>query len=172
MSDALRKIIEETQANFRAEPANALATFESKSELQEGFHSEVGLRDHRLTVDEPAELGGTDKGPNPVELVLAALGTCQEITYRAYAAAMGIPLEGVSVTVEGDIDLRGFFAVADDVRPGYGAMRATVELTSSAGEEQLNQLRDMVNSHCPVLDIVSKPVPVSLELRINEPVAA
>lgn len=172
MSDSLRKVIEGAQANFRAEPAEAQVTFESKSNLQQVFHSEVAMRDHHLTVDEPEWLGGTDKGPNPVELVLAALGTCQEITYRAYAAAMGIPLEGVSVTVEGDIDLRGFFPVADDVRPGYGAMRATVELTSSAGEEQLNQLRDTVNSHCPVLDIVTNPVPVDLELKINEPAVA
>ena len=172
MSEALKKIIEETQANFRAEPANALATFESKSKLQQGFHTEAAMRDHSITVDEPESLGGTDKGPNPIELVLAALGTCQEITYQAYAAAMGIPLEGVSVTVEGDIDFRGFFAVDENVRSGYGAIRATVELTSSAGEEQLNQLREMVNAHCPVLDIVTNKVPVDLKLKIKELAAA
>ena len=82
------------------------------------FRSEVALRDHRLVVDEPESLGGTDSGPNPVELILAALGTCQEITYRAYAAALAIPLEHVSVTLEGDIDLRGFFAVDESVQAG------------------------------------------------------
>lgn len=167
MSDALRQIIEGAQAAFRADPATAQATFTSNSELQEGFHSEVTLRDHSLTIDEPQSLGGTDKGPNPVELVLAALGSCQEITYRAYAAAMGIPLEGVSVTLDGDIDLRGFFAVDESVRAGYSAIRGTVSLTSSATEEQLQSLRDMVNGHCPVLDIVTKPVPVDLKLNIK-----
>ena len=137
MSEELRNLIVETQDAFRADPAEAQATFESVSSLGEGFRSEVALRDHRLVVDEPESLGGTDTGPNPVELILAALGTCQEITYRAYAAALGIPLEHVAVTLEGDIDLRGFFAVDESVRPGYQKLRGTVRVVSSADEETL-----------------------------------
>jgi putative redox protein len=166
MSD-LQALIVETQSAFRADPEKARATFASRSQLREGFHSEAALREHRVTVDEPPSLGGTDKGPNPVELVLAALGTCQEITYRAYAAALGIPLDGVRVELEGDIDLRGFFAVDDAVRPGYQGVRGTVHLTSSAKPEVLEQLRQAVNAHCPVLDIIANPVPVTLDIAIE-----
>jgi uncharacterized OsmC-like protein len=166
MSD-LKTVIAETQSAFRADPAKALATFTSSSRLQEGLHSEASLREHKVTVDEPPSLGGTDKGPNPVELVLAALGTCQEITYRAYAAALGIPLDGVRVELSGDLDLRGFFAVDDTVRPGYRAIRGTVHLSSSASPEALEQLRQAVNAHCPVLDIVANPVPVQLDIAIE-----
>ena len=57
------------------------------SALQEGFRSEVKLRDHRLTVDEPRGIGGGDNGPTPVELVLAALGTAGiAIAYLIVAA--------------------------------------------------------------------------------------
>ena len=132
MSEALRQLIEETQSKFKAEPESAVATFESQSALQEGLRSEVAVREHKLVVDEPAELGGGDAGPNPVELVLAALGTCQEITYRAYATALGIPLERVSVNLTGTIDLKGFFAVDDTVRPGYQKVTGTVRLKSTA----------------------------------------
>ena len=162
MSDALREIIVATQAAFRDDAEKALATFKSESALREGLRSEVTMRHHELTVDEPEALGGTDAGPNPVELVLAALGTCQEITYRAYATAMGVPLDNVSVVVEGDIDLRGFFAVDESVRAGYQKVRVAVNLESPASEEQLQQLRDAVNAHCPVLDILSQPVDVEL----------
>jgi uncharacterized OsmC-like protein len=168
MSNDLKQLIGETQAKFKADAEAAKATFESRSALQEGLRSEVSLRQHNLTVDEPPALGGTDSGPNPVELILASLGTCQEITYRAYATALGIPLDKVSVTVEGDIDLRGFFAVDESVRAGYEAVRGTVHLESSASEEQLQQLRDVVNGHCPVLDIISQPVPVELDLKITQ----
>jgi uncharacterized OsmC-like protein len=170
MSD-LRTVIAETQAALRADPAKALATFASSSRLSEGLHSQARLRGHTLSVDEPPALGGTDKGPNPVELVLAALGTCQEITYRAYATALGIPLDSVRVELEGDLDLRGFFAVDDTVRPGYRGIRGTVYLTSSASPEVLDQLRHAVNAHCPVLDIVSNPVPVQLDIAIERTAA-
>ena len=171
MSEQLRQLIGDTQAAFKADPKKAQVTFESNSALQQGLRSEVAIREHQLTVDEPASLGGTDTGPNPVELVLAALGSCQEITYRAYATALGIPLDNVSVQLEGFIDLRGFFAVDDTVRPGYQQLKGTVKLESSASDEQLQQLRDIVNAHCPVLDIISKPVPVELELDIHRPAA-
>ena len=109
--------------------------------------------------------GGTDTGPNPVELVLAALGTCQEITYRLYADALGIPLRGVSVKVEGDLDPRGFFAVdGGQTRPGYRGVRATVVLDSPAPEAELKRLRETVDRHCPVLDIIRNPVPVETKL--------
>lgn len=170
MSKKLQELIIETQGKFKANADTALATFESRSQLQDGFRSEVSIRQHELTVDEPESLGGSDSGPNPVELILASLGTCQEITYRAYAAALGIPLDNVSVHLEGDIDLRGFFAVDESVRAGFQAIRGTVHLESTASEEQLQKLRTVVNGHCPVLDIVTNPVPVELSLEISQPV--
>ena len=169
MSKELRDLIIETQAAFKEDAGQARTTFESQSALQDGFRSEVSIREHSLTVDEPESLGGTDSGPNPVELILASLGTCQEITYRAYATVMGIALDSVSVKLEGDIDLRGFFAVDETVRAGYEKIRGTVHLKSNASEAQLQQLRDAVNAHCPVLDIITKPVPVELKMKITQP---
>lgn len=165
MTTDLKTLILETQEAFRSDPASARARFASTSALGEGLRSEVRLRDHALVVDEPEQLGGTDTGPNPVELVLAALGTCQEITYRAYATALGIPLDEVRVELEGDIDLRGFFAVDESVRPGYEAIRGTVHIVSEAAPEEIEALRQAVNGHCPVLDILTKPVPVTLEVE-------
>lgn len=173
MTANLRQLISDTQAAFSADPEAAKARFTSRSSLQEGLRSEAAVRDHRLTVDEPEALGGSDAGPNPVELVLAALGTCQEITYRAYATALGIPLDQVSVELQGDIDLRGFFAVDDAVRAGYQAITGTVTLRSSAPRADLEKLRAVVNAHCPVLDILTHPVPVDLELSVaTDPVVA
>ena len=172
MSKELKQLIIDSQGKFRLDAESAKVKFASSSALQDGLRSEVSIRQHNLTVDEPEGLGGADSGPNPVELVLAALGACQEITYRAYATVLGIPLDSVSVTLEGDIDLRGFFAVDESVRPGYEGIRGTVRLESTASEEQLHKLRDAVNAHCPVLDIIARPVPVDLSLKIAQPAAA
>jgi uncharacterized OsmC-like protein len=116
-----------------------------------------------LTIDEPTGIGGSDLGPSPVEVILAALGSCQEITYRAYATALGITLDKVSVELEGDIDFKGFFAVDDTVRPGFERIRAVVTIESSAPAADLEKLRAVVNAHCPVLDMLANPVPVTLD---------
>ena len=162
---ALKDIIVETQTDLLANPDHAIATFSVDSRQVEGLRSETKIRQFHVTVDEPPNLGGTDTGPNPVEFVLAALATCQEITYRAYATALGIPLESVSVTLEGSLDLRGFFAVKDGVRAGFNDVRGVVNLKSSAPDAELAKLKDVVDAHCPILDILRAPVPVDLRLE-------
>jgi putative redox protein len=167
MSTQLKQLISDTRSTFSTNPDAARAMFHSTSRLTEGFRSGVSIRQHKLAADEPPALGGADSAPTPVELILAALGTCQEITYRAYATAMGIPLDAVSVELTGDLDLRGFFAVDESVRAGYQRIRGTVHLESSAGEAELQKLRAAVDAHCPVLDILTNKVPVSLNLSIH-----
>jgi uncharacterized OsmC-like protein len=161
---ALKDSIQAMQADLRANPDHAIATFSADSRQVEGLRSETKIRQFSVTIDEPEALGGTDTGPNPVELVLGALASCQEITYRAYAEALGIPLESVSVKIDGDLDLRGFFAVKDGVRPGFQSVRGTVTLKSSASAADLAKLKHVVDAHCPVLDILQSGVPITLDL--------
>ncbi len=172
MSGTFKPLFDDTQRALKLEPEKANATFQATSRQAEGLRSEIKIRQFSLTVDEPEVLGGQDSGPNPVELILGALATCQEITYRLYADALDIPLDGVAVTVSGDLDLRGFFAVDDQVRPGFTAIRTEVALDSPASEAEIERLKAMVNKHCPVLDILQNGTPVSLELTENRQAVA
>lgn len=56
-------------------------------------------RPHALRSDEPGDVGGDDAGPNPYELLMAALGACTSMTVRMYAARKQWPLQGVHVEV-------------------------------------------------------------------------
>ncbi len=151
-------------SGFRAKPEAAKATFAVGTDLNEGLRCEVQARQHVVVIDEPTVLGGTDSGANPVEAVLAGLASCQAITYRVWAASMGIALDRVRVEAEGDIDLLGFFGIDDSVRPGYGAIRLKVALEGPETPERYRELADAVDGHCPVLDIVANPVPVTRTL--------
>lgn len=175
MARNLKDIFESTKSALARRPGEASATVAVSTRQVSGLTSEAAIRDFRLTLDQSAALGGANAGPNPVELVLAALGTCQEITYRLYAEVLGIPLDHVSVKIEARQDLRGFFAVDEGVRPGFRDIRAVVEIDSPASGEEIRRLKEAVDSHCPVLDILRNVTPTKLDLLHNagrRPVAA
>jgi uncharacterized OsmC-like protein len=155
-----KELFGNTQAALAANPDAARARFGVESRGEDGLRRRVSVRGFSVEVDEPVALGGTDKAPNPVEYALAALATCQEITYRLHADALGIPLDDVSVKFEGELDLRGFFAAAEGVRPGFQWIEGTVEFNSSATPEQLRHLKAVVDAHCPVLDLFRNATPV------------
>lgn len=66
-----------------------------------GFAVHCSTRTHTVTSDEPRDHGGSDTGPTPVELLLAALASCTAITVRMYAQRKEWPLEEIDVRVRG-----------------------------------------------------------------------
>lgn len=166
LADELATTIDAVRTNLAQPDASPVVTFAVDSELAEGYRATVNIRDFSLTADEPPSIGGTDAGPTPVELVLASLGTCQEIVYATYARILGIPLEGVAVHAEGRLDLRGFYGVSD-VSAGFEDVSFAVEIASPAPATEVARLVAAVNAHCPVLEILRQPIPVVGSYRHN-----
>lgn len=165
-TDQLAVTIDAIRADWSQAPEPPIATFVAETRLVDGYATAADIRQFGLTVDEPPTLGGTDQGPTPVELVLTALGTCQEIVYATYARVLDIPLDGVTVRVEGRLDPRGFFGAAD-VPAGFQDIVFDVDVSSPAGPEAVSRLVATVNAHCPVLDILRQPVPVNGRYTLN-----
>ena len=160
---SLPEVIEDIRVN----PQHGLLTLAASGEILEGVSVRAEARQHQLALDEPMMLGGTDTGPNPVEAVLAALGACQAITYRVWAAMLGVQLDGIRFETEGDIDLNGFFGLNDTVRPGLQRIRHRVVLIGPESEERYHELAATVDRHCPVLDIVANGLPVERVLDVR-----
>lgn len=157
----LKDSVQQAIAAVKENPQSAAATFRARSVLEHGLKADIKVRNFRFVSDEPESLGGTDEGPNPVEYVLAALAACQEIVVKAYAAVLDIQVHSVSAEVDGDIDLRGFFNLAD-VRAGFNQVRFNTRIvTSETDKAKLELLEQLAEKNCPVLDIIQHPVPVS-----------
>jgi hypothetical protein len=81
-----------------------------------------------------------------------------------HADALGIPLKDVSVQLEGELDLRGFFGAAEGVRPGFLRIKGSVSFDSSAPAADLQRLKTVVDAHCPVLDLFNNATPVQIAI--------
>jgi uncharacterized OsmC-like protein len=119
---------------------------------------------HEITVDEPSTMpGGNDKGPNPLDLLCAALGTCQEITYKLYSTVMDIPLTSVSACVKAPLDLRGLLGLDDNV-VGFAGFSCEITIDSPATDEQMAALKAKVDAHCPMNRTLANEVAVEIKL--------
>ena len=129
-----------------------IETFTAKSKLVEGLQVDSTVRNFTIRMDEPVNLGGTDTGMNPVEAVLAALGSCLVIVAGAFAESHGIDLEEFWIELEGDLDPDGFLRGAEGVRNGFQEVRFTPHIKTSAPEEKVKEFMAFMKSRCPVSD--------------------
>ena len=127
-------------------------------------------RAHKLLVDEPPSFGGTDLSASPVELVLVALGSCQQIMYSALASVRGIPLKESEVTLTAILNVRGLLGLSSDdtVFPGFSSIKYETNITSDADEEELKKLITDVEQQCPVMDMLTRKVPIDGKTHINK----
>lgn len=120
----------------------------------ESVRSVAHINGKQVMIDEPPSLGGTDQGPNPVELVLAALGGCLNVLITSFAKQHGVELQGSKVYVEGDLDPNGFLEKDLNVRPGFQEIRYRIDIDSSSAPERIQALIEHVERVCPVKDIL------------------
>ena len=153
------------QEILRNNPEKCRVEVRAESRLVEAFRSHARTRNFDVIVDQPENMGSTNLGPRPSELLLAALAACHEVTYRLYADAMDINLKSVAVSCTGISDARGFFNVADGIAAGFSEVVGEIRIESDAPDEEIERLRQAVNRHCPVLDDLRKPVKVELEVK-------
>jgi uncharacterized OsmC-like protein len=119
----------------------------------------------RFEIDEPPVLCGANLGANPVEYLLVALSGCLTTSLIAHAAAKGIEIRKVSSRYEGDLDLRGFLGIAEDVPVGYREIRVYFSIDADIPEEKKEELIGMAQKYSPVFNSIARPVPVSVRLE-------
>lgn len=127
---------------------------------QEMAHRQVFTMD----ADEPAILAGDDQGANPVEHLLHALASCLTTSMVAHAAVRGIRIEEMESELEGDIDLRGFLGLADDVPKGYTEIRARFRV--KADPKDIGRIRELA-SFSPVFNTLTQGARVQLDVELK-----
>ena len=96
--------------------------------------------------------------------MLGALAACAQITCQMVAAAMGVPVERIEVTVEGDLDLRGTLGLSREVGVGFEEIRLAFDIEAPAAtEDQVRALREKTEQYCVVMQTLERPP----EIRVS-----
>ncbi|MDR4496874.1 MAG: OsmC family protein [Candidatus Scalindua sp.] len=115
-------------------------------------------------LDEPPVLCGQNLGANPVEYLLVALSGCLTTSLIAHSAAKSIVIRGVESRYEGDLDLRGFLGISEDIPVGYQNIRVYFKIDADISEEKKEELINMAKKYSPVFNSIAKPTAVTVQL--------
>jgi uncharacterized OsmC-like protein len=155
-------------AEFRFRATNRwISGGHNRSSIQ-GFYG-CGMEDNSrekpffFDASEPPVLLANNEGANPVEFILHALAGCLTTTMVYHAAARGIEIEGVESSLEGDLDLRGFLGISEEVRKGYREIRVNMRVKSKGSPAVLRNLAQ----YSPVFDVVSRALPVIVTVETH-----
>jgi uncharacterized OsmC-like protein len=153
----LREIQEPIKARYGAEPEAAQITLKAVGSTADGAMScAVDLGRALYAAGAHPGVGGNGAAACSGDLLLAALAACAQLTCQMVAANMGLDGAIVSVTVEGDLDLRGTLGTAD-VPVGFEAIRLSFDVSGDVPEERLAKLKERTERYCVVLQTLLVP---------------
>ena len=169
--------VEELIKNVEADPELAKCRFhiknnwntcgQNQSKVKSFFAAKQEIEhktEFTLSSDEPPILAGDDKWANPVEHLLNALAGCLTTSLIYHAAIRGIKIEELESELEGDLDIRGFLGITDEVRKGYQNIRVNFKVkTDPENIEKLKALSEL----SPVFDVTSKGTNVQVNIEGN-----
>jgi uncharacterized OsmC-like protein len=124
-------------------------------------------RSHSIIADEPLELLGGDSAPNPQELLMAAFNACITVGYVAGASLKGINLDSLEIRTKGELDLRGFLGLSDDVAPGYQNVDYEVLIKGDGSAADFEEIHQTVMKTSPNYFNMSRPIKMNGTLSVG-----
>jgi uncharacterized OsmC-like protein len=159
-------------------PDLARTTFAATNRWVDGAHSRTTMAPSNGVVtgatrtavqscpaDRPADLGGCDSGPMPIESLLHAVSACLTATAVEIAARSGVELVLIETSIEADVDLVAAFGVACAERPGCREIRLDVRIVGDAPTDTYSAVLEEASRRSPVLATLATGLPVVIQLH-------
>ncbi len=128
----------------------AVKTVKIESKLDSKFKVESNVRGHAIVIDQPAAAGGSDAGPTPLEYLFVSLAGCIGSIGRIVAMQKQLDVRGMTISVEGDLNMDGLLGKPTDDPVGFTEIRAVVDVDSDMSTEEKAAFIHEVDERCPV----------------------
>lgn len=125
--------------------------------------STLVAKEFKYLIDEPQELLGNNLHPNPQDYILGGLAGCMMVGFVAGATVKGIELESVSLTIAGELDLRGFLEVSPDASIGFEALKFNFLVKGSGTQEDYDAIAEHVRKISPGYNTIANPVKITID---------
>jgi uncharacterized OsmC-like protein len=161
----LREIQQPIKDRYREEPDAARITLQATGASLEGAMScSIDIGRALYSAEAHPGVGGPGSAACSGDLLLGALAACAQLTCQMVAANMGLENIGVSVTVEGDLDLRGTLGTPD-VPVGFEAIRVNFAVSGEVEPDRFERLKDRTERYCVVLQTLLAPPAIEATWR-------
>ena len=120
----------------------------------------------KLIIDEPKNMGGTDEGPSPIQVLLMSLAGCLNVTGHEIARQKGLKLNSMKVKIEGVMNPCTFLGCSFEERAGFQNIVVTVnaDMPDALVEEKEVWLKETEN-RCPVTDNIKVDTSITVVIK-------
>jgi uncharacterized OsmC-like protein len=161
----LKSVQKPLKEQYRSNPSSSQITLKARGgQTETPIACSVVIGRAIYQAEAHTGVGGAGTAACSGDMLLGALSACAQITCQMVAAAMGIPIERIEVTVEGDLDLQGTLGLSKEVPVGFQRIHTRFEiLAPRATTEQLRALQEKTEQYCVVLQTLSHPPGLTTE---------
>lgn len=124
-------------------------------------------REFDINVDEPAQLGGPDTAPNPMELLVAGLCGCLTAGMVTNAALFEVDLSKLEVQVDFDINLMGILGLDKSAHCGANKIHYTVKMAGPGDPAKLKRVKETIDRKSAARNTLEHPVKITSELHLE-----
>jgi len=165
-TERLKSAFERNAKAMTLRPSLRQGTARTKVSLRDGLTCDVEDGNWKLTVDASPKSGGDGRGPDPGVFGRAALGSCLAISYRLWAAKLGVDIRAIDVEVQADYDAGPHYGVTD-APPGYRQVRYIVTVESDAPEADVLKVLDTADARSPLRDDFARALDLRREIQVR-----
>ena len=161
----LKSVQKPLKEQYNSDPSSSRITLKAKGgQTETPIECSVAIGRTMYNAQAHKGVGGAGTAACSGDLLLGALSACAQITCQMVAASMGVPIERIEVTVEGDLDLRGTLGIAKEVAVGFAGIRLRFDVAApNASAEQLRALREKTEQYCVVMQTLTHPPALQTE---------
>ena len=170
--DELRALQAPLKSRYREHPEDAVVTLRASGRLEpETITCKVETGKALVEAGLHPATGGSGVAACSGDMLLEALAACAGVTFGAVATALGVPISGGQVQVEGDLDFRGTLGVAKNAPVGFRDIRLHFHLESDAPPEQVAKVLDLTERYCVVFQTLrgTPAMPVTHSIAPSRP---